>query len=81
MSALATSLWIAGGVLGVVWVCVACRFGFRESLDIIRLLLLFVFFVVPYAILWFFYMSYCAIFRKRPGGLKPPVFKRRDHDA
>jgi hypothetical protein len=76
MNLLAISLVLAGFMLLAVWIFLAWRFGIRDSLDIVRLLLLFVFFVVPYAVLWFFYMGYCAIFNKRPGsGLKPPGFK------
>jgi len=82
MHLLATSLLIAGCVLLLVWIYIASRFGARESLDIVRLLLLFMFCVVPYAILWFFYMSYRAVFNKRPdGGFKPPDSKRGEHDA
>jgi hypothetical protein len=82
MNALTISLLIAGSALLVVWICIAWRFGTRESLGMMRLLLFSLFCVVPYAVLWFFYMSYYAILNKRPGGgLKPPDFKRGEHDA
>jgi hypothetical protein len=57
----------------VLWVGIACHLGFKESLGIARLVLIFVICVVPYAVLWFFYMFYYAILNKRPGGgPKPP---------
>lgn len=65
MNLLEISLVVAGVILLAVWVYLAWQFGIREALDIVRLLLMFVFFVVPYAILWFFYMGYCAIIGKR----------------
>lgn len=65
MNLLEISLVIAGVLLLAVWVYLAWQFGIREALDIVRLLLMFVLFVVPYAILWFFYMGYCAIAGKR----------------
>jgi hypothetical protein len=65
MNLLTISLVIAGSILLAVWGYAAWRLGIREALDIVRLLLMFAFFVVPYAVLWFFYMAYCAIIGKR----------------